>query len=313
MDFERNRDQIEAEEWFPYVLGKLHAIEWMEFSPRPDEHDPRAPRFCWRYRQADSSAYNSIGQAVSEFDGDVLWRLDVNYQRCCIAAIGRGGAHREDSQSDSGLNAPRTSQLSALDQVFLTQAMAEIPALCQHIEERLGIRNLASKPLSPEPGGPPRQQALPRDLEDFVEPGMHTIWLARDPAAFESGSAPTSRADRMLHFGVTDQEWQIIRSEVLDPDGRKHETSATNEPRQAGRAHPSALNIKVHTYPMLSRIRDYRYDVIYETEEVRVLRQECQQAMTRTSNVLALRGLEKLSRICAQAIRRGLGIYMMSP
>jgi hypothetical protein len=116
----------------------------------------------------------------------------------------------------------------------------------------------------------------------------------------------------MLRFGVTHPEWQTILAEVLNAGERKAGNLPKIPPGQTGTAYPAELKAKISAYPMLSRIRGYLYDVIFETGEVRVLRQECQHAMARTSSPIALRGLEKLSRICAEAISLGLGICMMS-
>ena len=312
MAFEKNRDQIEAEEWFPYVLSKLYPIEWMQFASQPDQHGAQAPRFCWRYRPSDSSAYNRVEQAVSEFHGEVLWRLYAGYLRCCIAAVTLAGPSGGYLQTPPDLNPPEKHAVPAPDPALLAKAVEEIPKLCQHIEQRLGLRNVLPKPFAPESDGACQQKPLPRDLEDFVEPGMHVVWLVRDTAEFESHSGPASRSDRMLHFGVTRQEWQTIFLEVLNADEQKHGNLPNMPPGQSRTAYPAEPKAKVRAYPVLSRTRRYLYDLIFETGEVRLLRQECQHAMARTSSPVALRGLEKLSRICAEAIRLGLGIYMMS-
>jgi hypothetical protein len=314
MEFERNRDQIEVEEWFPYVFSKLGEIEWMEFSLRSDEAEKHAPRFCWRYRRTDSSAYDRVAQAVSDFRGKVLWRFDLNWQRCCIWALPYSETRNGETPPESGLNSTDTHEALSSDRSFRAIAISEIPKLCQYIEQRLGLRDVAPKAVpsvTSAPSGIRRRVSIPRDLGQFVEPGMHTVWLVTDPAEFEAGSADSLQLERRLKFGLTDQEWRAICSQVIDSSGKAaHLPPAARA--QTVEANPGTVRARTLAYRMLSRARGYRYDLIYETAEVRLLRQECQTAMTRTSNPDALRGLDKLSRICAEAIRLGLGIYMAS-
>jgi len=68
---------------------------------------------------------------------------------------------------------------------------------------------------------------------------------------------------------------------------------------------------EVPGYPMLSRIRGYLYDAIFEANEVSVLREECSVLLGLTSNQIAVSGLEKLLAICDRAIEENLCIYFM--
>jgi hypothetical protein len=308
---QKSRDQLQGEEWFPYVLSKLYPIEWMEFVRQPDRHEPRAPRFCWRYDNPGATAYTQIERAIADFRGAARWKLYGGYRRCCIAAFAQETVALQPLPSERDSFKPSEQGSATPDATFLADAMQEIPALCRHIEERLGLRDALPRPLQDHATERQRNPLPPHDVEDFVEPGMHTVWLVRDPAAFEASSEPTSRSDRMLHFGLTHEEWYTIFFEVLGVDRGDRKLSqghvAETQPH-----YPAELKAKISAYPMLSRIRGYLYDAVFETEEIRRLHQECRLVKARTSNPIALRGIEKLLRISAQASRLGLSIYLKS-
>jgi len=62
---------------------------------------------------------------------------------------------------------------------------------------------------------------------------------------------------------------------------------------------------------MLSRIRGYLYDAIFEANEVSELREECDTLLTQTSLDTAVSGLQKLIFICDRALEENLSIYLM--
>ena len=312
MPFEKNRDQLQGQEWFPYVLGKLYPIEWMQFVLQPDQEDSQAPRFCWRYFRPDPTAYTRVEQAVRDFRGVILWKLYARPRRCCIAAAARQAAVLPPLDAASQLPEPLSHSVSHFDLGFQAEAVEELPLLCRHIEEHLGLKDTPPNPFQPRITDPQQAKPLPpRDVEDFVEPGMHAVWLVRNPGEFEAHSRPTSRSDRMLCFGLTHEEWHAILFEALGVD-QEGWLEANSQSTQTPLRYPTDFKGKVPGYPMISRIRGYLYDVAFETEEVVRLRDECRRAKTRASQATAVRGLDKLLRICAQAIRLGLGIYFAS-
>ena len=101
--------------------------------------------------------------------------------------------------------------------------------------------------------------------------------------------------------------------DVLDADGGEYKKWVKEHPKEAqGSLPPIEFVNVVPDYPMLSRICGYLCDAVFELEEVEQLRQECLRVKATTSNPLALRGIKKLLRVCDEAQKLGLNIYLMS-
>lgn len=152
-----------------------------------------------------------------------------------------------------------------------------------------------------------------KEEKDFTEPGMHVTWLIRDVAAFQNQPGPTSELDRLLPFSLTYQEWYALYFDVLKVDNGEYKKWLEEHPKEAQDSLPPIeFEGEARDYPMLSRICGYLCDAVFEAEEVKQLRQECLRVRSMTSNPLALRGVEKLLRLCDEAERSGLNIYLMS-
>ena len=159
----------------------------------------------------------------------------------------------------------------------------------------------------------PDDEIVGGELRDFTEPGMHITWLVHDPEAFLVSPGPTSERDRLLHFGLTYQEWKNLYFDVL----AVHQTG-----RAKVRKESDSRNIvisefdesepRLKEYPMLSRIRGILHDAVFEVDEVEPLRQECIRVKTLTTDKVALRGLDKLLLICRWAKKLDLNIYLMA-
>lgn len=141
---------------------------------------------------------------------------------------------------------------------------------------------------------------------------MHVTWLVRDIAAFQEHPGPTSPDDLSLEFGVTYNEWYALFFDVLRADKGEYERWLKDHPNEAQNSiSPIEFDEDVEGYPMLSRIRGYLYDAIFEVAEIEQLRQECLRVQSTTSNALALQGVNKLLRICDEAQNLNLNIYLM--
>lgn len=145
-----------------------------------------------------------------------------------------------------------------------------------------------------------------------LESGMHVTWLVHDVAAFEAHAGPTSKEDKVLPYGLSYQEWFELYFNVLGVDKTGYDRWAKENPEEAKHSVLGEFDEDIDGYPLLSRIKGARYDVMYKAEEVGLLRDECLKVKSNTTNPVALRGLEKLLRICHEAIVSGLSIYLMS-
>jgi len=151
--------------------------------------------------------------------------------------------------------------------------------------------------------------------EKNVEIGMHITWLVHDVEQFGKQIAPTSGQDRMLPFGLNYQEWLAIFFDVLEVDQGRYKAWVREhhfEPKKYFVREFDESSDALKDYPMLSRICGLYYDAIFEADEIEQLRQEVLQVKAATLNQLAVRGMEKLLRICADAQMLKLSIYLLA-
>jgi hypothetical protein len=144
------------------------------------------------------------------------------------------------------------------------------------------------------------------ELLDYNDPGMHVTWLVNDTDAFPINPGPTSERDRNLHFGVNYREWFALYFDVLGVGVKDLLTNGASEVSRI-----AEFDEEIPDYPMLSRINGMLYDAVFESTEVDALRTECLRVQSQTTNQLALRGIEKLLRICDWALHLDLSIYLM--
>jgi hypothetical protein len=149
------------------------------------------------------------------------------------------------------------------------------------------------------------------ELEDFHDPGMHVTWLVNDTEAFFQSPGPTSDRDRALGFGLTHPEWLALYFDVLGADRAAFDRFAAESAAKGRRCILAEFDEEISGYPMLSRINGIYWDAVFERDEVEFLRQECLQVRSSTSNATALKGLEKLVKICDWAQRLNLSIFLM--
>ena len=123
---------------------------------------------------------------------------------------------------------------------------------------------------------------------DFVEPGAHPAWIVwSDPHGPEESE---SQLRRMLHFGVTEEEWRQIHADVLHA-GDESGASTGN------------------AFPHLSSI-DPTDGAYFERGAIEALFAECLGARSRTTSPLAIRGLDKLILLCRWADHLSGDLYL---
>ena len=149
--------------------------------------------------------------------------------------------------------------------------------------------------------------------EDLL-PNMQSIWLVRDTEAFGT-RGETSSSDRSLDLRLTYQEWLAVYFDALGLDKSGYDEWASKQPSPAQHNVISILtefDEDIVGFQMLSRIRGPYHDAVFQVDELEALRNECLHVQSGTSNVLALRGIEKLLFICDRARELRLSIYFLS-
>jgi|ERR1700722_1566344 len=140
------------------------------------------------------------------------------------------------------------------------------------------------------------------------ERGMHSTWLVKDIGQFLKDLVPTSKNDQCLEYGLTLREWRAIFLDVLaDNDDSTSKVFIAKHYDSIVERGPEPIP----DFPMLSRITGLHWDVDFESEEVKLLREECVKLRQSTENLVALRGLEKLVEICDEAWQGELAICML--
>ena len=152
---------------------------------------------------------------------------------------------------------------------------------------------------------------LEAELEDFHDPGMHVTWLVKDTQAFCQNPGPTSARDRALNFGLNHREWLALYFDVLEVDRSVSDKLVAEFASRSQKYIADEFEEEIPGYPMLSRINGIYRDAVFERSEVEVLRQECLQLKSHTSNPIALKGADKLLKISDWAQHLNLSIFLM--
>ncbi len=149
-------------------------------------------------------------------------------------------------------------------------------------------------------------------VNETAEPDMHGVWLVADPNAFVLNPGHASERDHPLTLGLSQKEWFAVYFDVLKIDQGGYRKWADQNPLQAQDSIVGEFSEEIAEYPMLSRVRGYLYDAVFEVDEVEQLRQECLRVRDLTDNEVALRALDKLLSICDSAKREALNIYFLA-
>ncbi len=155
------------------------------------------------------------------------------------------------------------------------------------------------------------KEIFDNELKDFHDPGMLHTWLVEDAKAFFYNPGAASERDRHLNFGLNHKEWLALYFDVLGLNRSGFDKLVGEHPSEAQNNFISGFDEEIPDYPMLSRIDNILHDAIFEGDEVEQLRQECLRVKSGTTNVSALRGLEKLIHICDWVRSLNLNIFLM--
>jgi hypothetical protein len=277
------------------TLSRLYPIEHWTVSTTADATDPFAPRFCWKFFRPDPETLARLGEGIRSYEGGVNWVLGppASNAPICLVASTRD---RNQFVGYPPINRPEASNVgmereSIPTQEFIDQALADVSNLCSHLERYLKIEGLPAKSfdsLLAAPHDPPSPESAPID---FVERGMHVAWIVQPGTNTKSGDK------RMLHFSVAGDEWRRIHDDIL----------VDTSPVSA-----AATRTEGDSFPLLSRIEESE-SAHFRRAEVESLRQECLRARARTSDSLAMRGLDKLILICDWANHMGGEILLRAP
>ncbi len=113
------------------------------------------------------------------------------------------------------------------------------------------------------------------------EHGMHSTWLVKDIDRFLKTLVPTSEIDRCLEYGLTIREWQAI---FLDALADKNDNERVAFIVKHYDSIEERSDEPIPGFPMLSKITGRLWDVDFEPEEVRMLREECISLSQSTKN-----------------------------
>jgi hypothetical protein len=277
------------------TLSKLYPIEHWSVSTTGDAMNPFAPRLCWKFFRPDPEVLSRLGEGLRAYQGNVSWVLGPPARNAPICLV---AAKRRNNQF---IGYPPTNRSDVLPsnvgigyeplptQEFIDQALGDVSQLCSYLERYLKLEDIPAKSFDSHlvaPYAPPSLEDAP---VDFVERGMHVAWI------LPPGTNAMPGEKRMLHFSVTQDEWRRIYADILD------NTSAT-----------SAASQDVGLFPLLSRISESE-STYFRLAEIGALREECLRARTRTTDPLAIRGIDKLIFICDWARHMTGDVLLRAP
>jgi len=308
-----NRSTLKGGAWFPYVIGKLAPLEWWSYQEsitdikreeyRSDwsyqlarQNTWEFPRFCFSMFRPSEESFRALLNAVKDYEGAVAWVMHDD----CIGAFkakptGQGMVRLPYSMSEQEIEKHNQSLRQPPDPAFVERAVGDIPLFCSYLEKRLGLTErdpqqfdpgwLTAKGLAESKG----------EFEDFLDPGIWSVFLARDPDTYAKTSKPTSPKDCSLSMGIGMFQEEDLFNEL----GAKwnSQNAATGE---------SPI---IPGFPLLSRLSDISSDAIYEPDEVASFLEELLRAQQIVKKPRSIRGLDNLIRIARWAQKLNLGIH----
>ena len=300
-----DRTELKGGEWVPFVLSKIAPLEWWSYQESiyfsdwsyqsARQNTWEFPRFCFSMFRPSEESYGALLHAVKDYEGAVAWVMHDD----CIGAwkakpTGQGMVLLPYARSEQEIEKHNQSLRQPPDSAFIEKAVTDIPLFCSYLEKRLGLTDrdpqqfdpgwLTAKGLAESKG----------EFEDFLDPGIWSVFLAHDPHAYAKTFQPTSPADRSLSMGIGMLESEELLKELGAE--RKQVSAGTGEGSLSG-------------FPLLSRLSDYTDDVIYEPDEVAPFLTELLRAQQIAKQRRSIRGLDNLIRIARWAAKLNVGIY----
>lgn len=137
------------------------------------------------------TTYSQVNKVVEQFRGLLEWsaRPEFNGRGVFISALPMEQARRSFRGEHT------------VKQVLLRDLGEEMERFCKFTQEALKDANEASHP----------NEELGLGAEPF-EDSEYRVFLVSKPEQFIG--SPTSSSDRMLHFGITEDEWLVLSSEA---------------------------------------------------------------------------------------------------
>jgi len=236
--------------------------------------------------------------AVEEYKGAVYWWMHDD----CISPLAKkpefiglrripnpGLSEKELQEHNDALRRPP-------DPAFVQEAVADIPIFCAYLEKRL---ELTERPPQEFDAAWLTVVGLAQskgEFEDFVDPGIWSVFLARDPNRYAKTFKPTSDVDRSLSMGLSSGQ----RDELFKELGADWSTGDSS----SGKASPL-----IAAFPLLSRFDDETNDVLFEVDEVSPFLAELLRAQQKVKAPRSIRGLDNLIRIARWAESLKVGIH----
>lgn len=308
-----NRSILKGGAWFPYVIGKLAPLEWWSYQEsisdvkreiyRSDwsfqlarQNTWEFPRFCFTMFRPSEDSFRALLNAVKDYEGPVAWVMHDD----CIGAFkakptGQGMVRLPYSMSEKEIEKHNQSLRQPPDPAFVEKALADIPLFCSYLEKQLGLTErdpqqfdpgwLTAKGLAESKG----------EFEDFLDPGIWSVFLARDPDTYAKTSKPTSPKDRSLSMGIGMFQQEDLFNEL---GARWDSQNAATEESPI-----------IPGFPLLSRLSDISTDAIYEPDEVASFLEELLHAQQIAKKTRSIRSLDNLIRIARWAQKLNLGIH----
>jgi hypothetical protein len=119
-------------------------------------------------------------------------------------------------------------------------------------------------------------------IEDHWEPHSRNIYLVREPERFNPAHGPTSDYDRILHFGLSEDQAFAL------------------------------TDLAKGSYTILERFYEPYKDQQILPAEIPLLESECLSLKQNTSDAQILDALNKILSICKSARHYDLGIFIDS-
>ena len=289
------------------TLSKLYPVEQSMFAIEPTTSQPIVPRFCRNFFRPDVEGYERLMDAIVSYDGKVRWVVGPRDQGLtCIVAWPTLSSGSKLTSPFVGFPPLSVLKWSASEEAgkqlwptkeFIEEAIADIPQFVRYLERAFKLEATTAKIFDPRLIAPPQAPSLEDEPIDFIEPGMNVTWIIEpDSGGYGADTGASRVRKRMLHFGVTSDEWRVIIEKLREEvDAKEFDSSAS----------PSRL-------ALLSRIQEHDGSV-FAASEIEQFRLECLAVRKKTTVPLAIRGLDKLLMTCNWAEKLKGGIYFASP
>lgn len=251
------------------VLSKLGPLVVVKSGPFG--HYLGLPHFCFMQSNDRRTKldFRSLHQAIAEFPSKGEWFIASDFPRLCVLV----------QPKDRNCVGSAEAVIA-----FRGQVTKEIPRLSAWIEQRLDLGSAPSQGLD--------LKAVDLALEginDHYEPHLNNVYIVADPLKFALDTTrPTSRYDRLLHFGLSLPEMETL------------EQSAIADGPQLTR------------WEIISRFWQQYKDQTILPSEIPGLCAQCERLRETSQDLLLRSACDNVLSISTSAARFNLGIFIES-